>query len=54
MRMILEIREIQKRPKLADFLAIYKEQLKTPGAVESEVKKEFQNKFKLLYSYDSD
>ena len=26
--MVLDIREIQKRPKLADFLSIYNEQLK--------------------------
>ena len=28
MRIVLDIREIHKRPKLADFLQIYKEQLK--------------------------
>ena len=28
MRIVLDIREIHKRPKLADFLQIYKEQLR--------------------------
>ena len=53
MRIVLDVREQAKKPKLADFLSIYKEQLKKTGQNPQEVKVEFQNKFKLLYGYDS-
>ena len=49
MRIIIEIRERKKRPNLADFIAIYREKKNEPGASKDAVKKEFQNKFKMLY-----
>lgn len=45
MRMIVDIRERKKRPKLSDFMAVYRSKKNEPGAKES-----FQRKFKMLYS----
>ena len=57
MRIIIEIRERKKRPKLSDFIAVYRERKnenenksnaeKRPAAL---VKEEFINKFFILYS----
>ena len=45
MRIIIEIRERKKRPKLSDFLAVYKTKKDEPDA-----KEQFQKKFMMLYS----
>ena len=48
MRIIIEIRERKKKPKLRDFIALYRSKKDQPGA-----KVEFQKKFRLLYSIDN-
>lgn len=45
MRMIVDIRERKKRPKLSDFMAVYRTKQNEPGA-----KEQFQKKFTMLYS----
>jgi hypothetical protein len=45
MRIIIEIRERKKRPKLSDFLNFYRDKKHMPNA-----KEEFQKKFRMLYS----
>ena len=47
--MVIGIRERKKRPKLADFIAIYREKKNQRSADAEKVKKEFQNKFFMLY-----
>lgn len=54
MRIIIEIREHKKRPTLADFIAVYREKKNEPGASKVAVKREFQNKFRMLYSDTQD
>jgi len=49
MRIVIEIRERKKRPKLSDFIAVYREKKNEPGASKMNVKAEFQNKFRILY-----
>jgi hypothetical protein len=49
MRIVVEIRERKKRPKLSDFIAVYREKKNEPGASKMNVKAEFQNKFRILY-----
>lgn len=44
MRIVIEIKERKKRPKLGDFLNYYKERSNQPGA-----KEDFQKKFLMLY-----
>lgn len=44
MRIVIEIKERKKRPKLGDFIQYYKERSNQPGA-----KEEFQQKFLMLY-----
>lgn len=48
MRIVIEIRDRKKKPKLRDFIALYRSKKDQPGA-----KEEFQKKFKLLYSIDN-
>ena len=45
MRIVIEIRDRKKKPKLSDFLKVYKAKKDQPNA-----KAEFQKKFMLLYS----
>ena len=45
MRIIIEIRERKKRPKLSDFLNFYRDKKHMPNA-----KEEFKKKFRMLYS----
>jgi len=55
MRIIIEIRERKKRPKLSDFIAVYREKKALEGADDesaAKIKNEFQNKFRLLYGGD--
>jgi len=47
MRIVIEIRERKKRPKLSDFLTFYRDKKHMPNA-----KEEFQKKFRMLYSGD--
>ena len=54
MRIIIEIRERKKRPKLADFIAVYREKKNEAGASQSMVKAEFQNKFRMLYGEENE
>jgi len=54
MRIIIEIRERKKRPKLADFIAVYREKKNEAGASQSQVKAEFQNKFRMLYGEETE
>lgn len=44
MRIILEIRERKRRPKLSDFMGLYRKKKHLPNA-----KEDFQKKFLLLY-----
>lgn len=50
MRIVIELRDIRRRPRLADFIKVYREKKNDDGAHEKEVKEEFQKKFKMLYS----
>lgn len=53
MRVIIDIRERRRKPKLRDFIQKYKEKLaETPD--KRGAKEEFQRKFKLLYGGGSD
>lgn len=54
MRIVLEIRDRRKRPKLSDFINIYKEKKNEAGASKSMVKAEFSSKFKMLYGGSTD
>ena len=45
MNIVIEIRERKKRPKLSDFMAVYKMKRDEPNAKEL-----FQKKFRMLYS----
>lgn len=45
MRIVIEIRDRKKKPKLSDFLKVYQKKKNEPDA-----KKEFQRKFLLLYA----
>ena len=45
MNIIIEIRERKKRPKLTDFMAVYRTKKDDPNAKEL-----FQKKFKMLYA----
>ena len=45
MNIIIKIRERKKRPKLADFMAVYRTKQGDPNAKEM-----FQKKFRMLYS----
>ena len=47
-------RERKKRPKLADFIAVYREKKNEAGASQSQVKAEFQNKFRMLYGEETE
>jgi hypothetical protein len=49
MRIVIEIRERKKKPKLKDFIQLYKTKKNIKGS-----KEEFQKKFKLLYSLEAD
>jgi hypothetical protein len=51
MRIIIDIRERKRKPKLKDFIQIYRNKLSAIDNLDerSEVKKDFQNKFKTLY-----
>lgn len=49
MRIIIEIRDYKKRPKLADFIAVYREKRIENDGSKAKIKQEFQNKFRLLY-----
>ena len=49
MRIIIEIRERKNRPKLADFITVYREKKNEPDASKMKIKREFQNKFRMLY-----
>ena len=60
MRIVIEIRERKKRPKLSDFIAVYREKRNEckgdkaeQEAKQYEIKKEFQSKFKMLYGGDA-
>ena len=52
MRIVIEIRERKKRPKLADFIAVYREKKNETGAKKEDIKREFQSKFRMLYGGD--
>jgi hypothetical protein len=57
LRIIIDIRERKRKPKLRDFIRKYKEKLdETNGSTEEKkaAKEEFQRKFKLLYGGGSD
>lgn len=55
MRIVIEIRERKKRPNLSDFVAIYREKKNESGAnTIKDVKKEFRNKFHILYGTKGD
>ena len=41
MRIIIEIRERKKRPKLSDFIAVYREKKMEAGADPASIKNEF-------------
>ena len=41
MRIIIEIRERKKRPKLSDFIAVYREKKQEAGADPASIKNEF-------------
>ena len=45
MNLVIDIRERKKRPKLSDFMAVYKSQKDEPNAKEI-----FQKKMRMLYS----
>ena len=45
MRIVIEIRERKKRPKLSDFMEVYRTKKAEPNA-----KERFQKKFMMLYS----
>ena len=47
MRIIIEIRERKKKPKLRDFISLYKTKKNIKGS-----KEEFQKKFYMLYGAD--
>ena len=49
MRVIINIRDRRKRPKLSDFIAVYREKKNEKDADAMNVKREFQNKFHMLY-----
>lgn len=49
MRIIINIRDRRKRPKLSDFIAVYREKKNEKDADAMNVKREFQNKFHMLY-----
>lgn len=49
MRIVIEIRERKKRPKLSDFIEVYREKKSQQGADAVSIKQEFQNKFRMLY-----
>ena len=48
MRIVIEIRERKKKPKLKDFIQLYKTKKSIPGS-----KEEFQKKFYMLYSTEN-
>ena len=50
MRIVLENREKKKLPKLADFIAIYREKKNEKGSDQQQVKGEFMKKFRMLYA----
>ena len=50
MRIVFENREKKKLPKLADFIAIYREKKNEKGSDPQQVKGEFMKKFRMLYA----
>jgi hypothetical protein len=53
MRIIIDIRERKRKPKLKDFIGKYKEKLNSTDDQRG-AKEEFQRKFKLLYGGGND
>lgn len=50
MRIIAEIREKKKRPKLSDFIACYRGKKNEKGIDQEKVKRDFMKRFLLLYA----